>query len=75
MMQFESAPAAFSVLKDLLWFVLSNSFIHFDETDEYFLQTSGVAMGSCISVFVANCYVWESMRTACSLLDLLWSWQ
>ena len=57
MMQFESAPAAFSVLKDLLWFVLSNSFIHFDETDEYFLQTSGVAMGSCISVFVANCYV------------------
>ena len=75
MMQFESAPAAFSVLKDLLWFVLSNSFIHFDETDEYFLQTSGVAMGSCISVFVANCYVWESMQTACSLLDLLWSWQ
>ena len=50
-------PPSVSFFKDLLWFVLSNSFIHFDETDEYFLQTSGVAMGSCISVFVANCYV------------------
>ena len=63
-------PPSVSLFRDLLWYVLSSSFIHFDETDEYFVQTSGVAMGSCISIFAANCYVWETMRPSCDLLDL-----
>jgi hypothetical protein len=39
----------------------------------YFVQCRGVAMGSCISTFVAGCYVWESMRPVCTDIGLLWT--
>ena len=66
------APPSPELFEDLAKFVIRNSYIHFAETDSYYHQTSGVAMGACISVYVANCYVWSAMRPVCVDFGLAW---
>lgn len=66
------APPSPELFSDLVNFVVRNSLIHFSEDDSYYQQTSGVAMGACISVYVANCYVWSAMRPVCLDLGLAW---
>jgi hypothetical protein len=51
------------LFESLLRFVLANNVIVFPEADMYFVQCSGVAMGSCVSAFVAGCYLWSCMRS------------
>jgi len=65
-------PPPVLLFRQCLEFVLTNNLLSSESTCSYYLQTSGVAMGACISVFVANCYVWEAMRPSCTLLDLRW---
>ena len=65
-------PPPPELFSDLVNFVVRNSFIHFPTDDSYYQQTSGVAMGACISVYVANCYVWSAMRPVCLDLGLPW---
>jgi len=65
-------PPTVPLFKDLLVFILRHSFIYFGETDVSYWQKSGIAMGSCISTFVANCTVWAAMRTPTRRLDLPW---
>lgn len=42
----------------VLTLVMRNSFITF-KNREFFRQRKGTAMGICISVYFANCYMWE----------------
>jgi hypothetical protein len=66
------APPSPGLFADLVDHVVRNSYIYFAETDSYYHQTSGVAMGACISVYVANCFVWSAMRPVCVDLGLPW---
>ena len=54
-------PPSVSLFEKMLRFVLSNNIIHFAEARMYFIQTSGIAMGSCVSAYVAGCYMWSCM--------------
>ncbi len=51
-------PPPVSTFVDLLYFVLSNSYIHF-KNEKFYKQTIGTAMGMCISVFFANAYMYS----------------
>lgn len=66
-------PPPPDVFGRLLNFVTRNSLLYLHETDSFFHQTSGVAMGSCVSGFIANCYVWQYMRAACDEHELRWN--
>lgn len=50
------------IFREILTLILTNSMIHFKET-KFFHQIKGTAMGCCISVFFANCYMYSVTRT------------
>lgn len=50
------------VFREILTLILSNSMIHFKER-RFFHQITGTAMGCCISVFFANCYMYSVTRS------------
>ena len=56
--QNKKTPIPSNYFRILLEWVLSNSFINF-KNRRYFHQTKGTAMGMCISVFFANCYMYK----------------
>lgn len=54
-------PPNLSTFAELLRLVVTNSFLHFKES-LFFRQTTGTAMGMCISVFFANVHMYEITR-------------
>ena len=54
-------PPPAAMFKILLEFVLTNSYISF-KNQRFFHQITGTAMGMCISVFFANCFVYQLTR-------------
>ena len=49
------------IFQEILTLILTNSMIHFKEK-KFFHQIKGTAMGCCISVFFANCYMYSVTR-------------
>jgi hypothetical protein len=54
-------PPKPKLFKRILTLILSNSMIHFKEK-RFFHQIKGTAMGCCISVYFANCYMFAVTR-------------
>ena len=54
-------PPSTAIFADLLTLVVSNSYISF-KNKRFFLQKLGTAMGMCISVFFANCFMYQTTR-------------
>ena len=50
-------PPSPTIFQQILTLVITNSLIVF-KSKRYFLQIKGTAMGCCISVFFANCYMY-----------------
>lgn len=50
-------PPSPTIFQQILTLIITNSFIVF-KNKRYFLQIKGTAMGCCISVFFANCYMY-----------------
>ncbi len=54
-------PPGPQLFKRILTLILTNSMIHFKEK-RFFHQIKGTAMGCCISVYFANCYMYAITR-------------
>lgn len=54
-------PPKPQLFKRILTLILTNSMIHFKEK-RFFHQITGTAMGCCISVYFANCYMFAVTR-------------